>query len=239
MKHIPNAITCLNLFAGCLSILMTLESGNFFGAFLFITLAALFDFFDGFAARILNAKSAIGVQLDSLADIVSFGVAPGFMIFKFLNIAVAGTFIELSFVPWLAFMIPVFSALRLAKFNIDTRQTGSFLGLPVPADALFWAALVPALMPHIGGQGVITGIAVTIFIVIFSLLMISEIPMFSLKFKNYSWKDNKLPYIQIIVTILLTVFMNAAGISISILFYIAMSLVKIKLRNKIKSRKVN
>jgi CDP-diacylglycerol--serine O-phosphatidyltransferase len=234
MKYIPNTITCLNLFSGCLAIIMALKYESYSGAFFFIALALVFDFLDGFTARLLNAKSAIGVQLDSLADTVSFGVAPGVIIYTFLNnpeLATYNGFRDIyPVLPWFAFLIPIFSALRLAKFNIDTRQTKSFLGLPVPADALFWSALILSLhtFPASGFLTVII-VIIPILITIFCWMMISEIPMFSLKFKNYTWRDNKLPYIQIFATIGLIVGcylagLNSVGVSLSIVFYILLSL---------------
>jgi len=224
MKYVPNIITCLNLFSGCLSCILALEYRNYFGAFLFVCLAAIFDFLDGFAARMLKAYSPIGAQLDSLADVISFGLTPGFVVFLFLNSASSGTPFETSLIPYFAFLIPIFSALRLAKFNIDTRQTSSFLGLPVPANALFWVALIPALFPFLEGNEMLcTGIILGL-IVIFCLLMVSELPMFSLKFKNYSWKDNQFAYILIITSIVLTGFFRLFGVSLSIIFYILLSL---------------
>jgi CDP-diacylglycerol--serine O-phosphatidyltransferase len=135
-KHIPNFITTLNLFSGCVAVYLAFE-GNYQGAFVAILLSAVFDFFDGFAARLLKAYSPMGKELDSLADVVSFGVAPGAMVFSLL--ATAGMN---EWLPFIGFLIPVFSGLRLAKFNIDDRQTSSFIGLPVPANAIFWAGLI-------------------------------------------------------------------------------------------------
>src|ERR1035437_3641113 len=142
-KHIPNFITCLNLFSGCVGVYLAFQ-GNFQGAFIAIIVSAVFDFFDGFAARLLKAYSPMGKELDSLADMVSFGLAPGAIVFSLLS----ETGIN-EWLPYLAFIIPVFSGLRLAKFNIDASQTTSFIGLPVPANAIFWAGLVysfPALL---------------------------------------------------------------------------------------------
>ena len=226
MKNVPNIITCLNLFAGCLSCIMTLEYHNYFGAFLFIILAAIFDFLDGFSARLLKAFSPIGGQLDSLADLVSFGLAPGFMVFSFLNTVSIGTFFETSYLPYSAFLIPVFSALRLAKFNIDTRQKDSFLGLPVPANALFWASLVPAMNPLVKGYEIIFCFVVLGLILTFCLLMISEIPMFSLKFKSYSLEKNQWAYHLIGIAVVLTILLHFLGISLTIVSYILLSVIK-------------
>jgi CDP-diacylglycerol--serine O-phosphatidyltransferase len=225
MKHIPNIVTCLNLFAGCLSCVMTLKYGNYVGAFLFITLAALFDFLDGFTARMLKAYSPIGAQLDSLADLVSFGVAPGFVVFSFLTTATEN-FSYGNSIPYLAFLIPVFSAIRLAKFNIDTRQTSSFLGLPVPADALFWSALIPAIFPHLENNEILFSGIIVVCIIVFCLLMVSELPMFSLKFKHYNWPGNQWAYSLIILTLFLTSLFQFFGICLSIVCYILLSLTK-------------
>jgi CDP-diacylglycerol--serine O-phosphatidyltransferase len=205
---------------------MTLEYHNYFGAFLFIILAAVFDFLDGFFARMLKAFSPIGGQLDSLADVVSFGLAPGFMIFSFLGAASKGTFFEAGFLPYLAFLIPVFSALRLAKFNIDTRQSDSFLGLPVPANALFWSALIPAAIPFINGYEIVICCIFSGLILVFCILMTSEIPMFSLKFKNFSWEHNQWAYLIIGIAVALTVLFGLSGISLTIVCYILLSVIK-------------
>jgi len=224
MKNIPNFITCLNLYAGCLSCIMSLVYGNYTGAFIFIMMAACFDFLDGFVARLLKAYSSLGAQLDSLADVVSFGMAPGFMIYSFL----AKSTTDVSFaanVPFLAFLIPVFAALRLAKFNVDKRQTSSFLGLPVPANGLFWGALIPSL-PLADANHTVFTVFVVILIVVFCLLMISELPMFSLKFTHYQWSGNQYPYIMILITIVLTGIFHLLGICLAIVCYLFLSLIK-------------
>ena len=240
-KGIPNMITCLNLFSGSLACVLATEE-NYTGAFIFIVFAAIFDFLDGFAARLLRAFSPIGKDLDSLADVVSFGLAPGLLIFSFLQKLEITASINIGF-HFIGFLIPIFAALRLAKFNIDTRQTNSFLGLPVPANALFWGALIPTLNnTFLGGDlslkfanyhtpgidGVLGdgwGLIILIigFVIIFGLLMVSELPMFSLKFKSYGWKGNEMQYFLIILTVLLVVFFQLFGISLCILAYILMS----------------
>ena len=188
-KHIPNAITCCNLFSGCVACVMAF-SGKFELAMLFIVLGAVFDFFDGMVARLLGVSSPLGVQMDSLADDITFGLAPATVIFSFMNSvlvypAFLGAFA--SVLPYFAFLIAVFSACRLAKFNIDTRQTTSFIGLPTPANALFWSSLI------VGGKEWLLGYEhawalLIALICLFSYILISEIPMFSMKFKNLSWK---------------------------------------------------
>jgi len=224
MKNLPNIITCLNLYAGCLSCVMSLAYGNYIGAFIFILLAACFDFLDGFVARLIKAYSPLGAQLDSLADVVSFGLAPGFMAYSFLSISSAGVPYAGN-VPFFAFLIPVFAALRLAKFNVDHRQTTSFLGLPVPANGLFWGALIPSI-PLSDSNHVFSTYFVVILIVIFCLLMVSELPMFSLKFNHYKWIGNQYPYILILTTLFLTAFFHLAGICLAVVCYIFLSLIR-------------
>ncbi|MDR1950913.1 MAG: CDP-diacylglycerol--serine O-phosphatidyltransferase, partial [Bacteroidales bacterium] len=142
-KHLPNTITLANLFCGCLSIVATF-SGQIGMAGFLIFLAAIFDFLDGFFAKLLNAQSELGKQLDSLADIVSFGVAPAMIAFRIMHVHYDK--LPFEFFPYIAFVMVLFSALRLAKFTIDTRQTEHFIGMPTPANALFWASLPLVLM---------------------------------------------------------------------------------------------
>ena len=173
-KHVPNFITCLNLFSGALAVYFAFQA-NYELVLILVLLAAVFDFLDGFAARLLKAYSPMGKELDSLADVISFGLAPG---------AVAFSMLQASELPqWLAFagfIIPVFSALRLAKFNIDERQSSSFIGMPTPANAIFWIGLGYSYHENLAQQPYF----VLGFIALMSLLLVSELPMFSLKFKN-------------------------------------------------------
>ncbi len=253
MKSIPNMITCLNLFSGALACVLAIEQ-NYTGAFIFIIFAAIFDFLDGFAARLLKAFSPIGKELDSLADVVSFGLAPGLLIFSFLEKIESSASINVS-IHFLGLLIPIFAALRLGKFNIDTRQTNSFLGLPVPANALFWSALIPTLnnkflggdlnftikndqISDMGGAVFTNGWGLSIFIIcfviVFCLLMVSELPMFSLKFKSYGWKGNQMQYILIVLTIFLVIFFQLFGVSLCILAYILMSAINNMQKKNIK-----
>ena len=221
-RHIPNAVTCLNLFSGCVASVMAFE-GRYELAFLFIVLSAVFDFFDGMLARLLKAYSNIGKDLDSLADDVSFGLAPSLIVFSLLReMSLPSQGIN-ALIPYLAFLISVFSALRLAKFNNDTRQTTSFIGLPVPANALFWASLVSGYQ-DILTNGSIHPLVVVIVVCLFSWLLVSEIPMFSLKFKNLSWKDNKVSFSFLIICIVLLAFLQVRGMAICIVWYILLSL---------------
>ena len=183
-KNIPNTVTCLNLFSGCIACVMAFEA-RYELALLFIILSSVFDFFDGMLARALNAHSIIGKDLDSLADDVSFGFAPSaivFSLFKEMYYPASMEFIA-PYLPYAAFLISVFSALRLAKFNNDTRQTTSFIGLPVPANALFWASLVA------GAHDILISESchpVYLFIVVclFSWLLVAEIPMNDIAFQR-------------------------------------------------------
>ena len=224
MKNLPNIVTCLNLYAGCMSCVMSLTFDNYTGAFIFILLAACFDFLDGFIARLMKAHSSLGAQLDSLADVVSFGLAPGFIVYSFLVNSSDGVPFGVN-IPFIAFLIPIFAALRLAKFNVDSRQTSSFLGLPVPANGLFWGTLIPSI-PLTESNHVLCTFFVVTLIVVFCTLMVSELPMFSLKFTHYKWVGNQYPYIMILVTLLLTAFFQLVGICLAIVCYIFLSLIK-------------
>ena len=224
-RHIPNTITCLNLFSGCIASVMAFEA-RYELAFLFIIIGAVFDFFDGMTARLLKAYSPIGKELDSLADDITFGIAPALIVFSFLKepSMIYPDFLQgvREYVPYFAFLLAVFSGLRLAKFNVDERQTSSFIGMPTPANALFWGALI------MGGREFLllhcNVIYLLVAIVIFSLLLISEIPMFSLKFKNLSWKDNKVSFIFLLVSAPLLVFLGISGFAAVIAWYIILSL---------------
>lgn len=230
-RYIPNTVTCLNLFSGCIACLMAFEA-KYELAFGFIILSAVFDFLDGMLARLLKAYSKIGKELDSLADDISFGFAPALLVFTFFREVHYPAFLSgiVDIIPYSAFLIAVFSALRLAKFNTDERQTSSFIGLPVPANALFWGALI------VGGHDLLlsdsfNAVYLFVLVVIFSLLLVSEIPMFSLKFKNLSWKDNKISFIFLLVSIPLLLLLQVGGFAAVIVWYIVLSLLT-KKRNK-------
>lgn len=220
-RHIPNALTCMNLFSGCIACVMAFHA-NFEMAMLFIVIGAVFDFFDGLAARLLHAYSNIGKDLDSLADDVSFGVAPALIVFSLFKQIDYPNYLSFlaNWLPYAAFLIAVFSALRLAKFNNDTRQTTSFIGLPVPANALFWASLVAGCKPIASYHPLLT----LALVCLFSWLLVSEIPMFSLKFKNLSWKDNKIAFIFVIISAILLITLKIAGFAAVIVWYILLSI---------------
>jgi CDP-diacylglycerol---serine O-phosphatidyltransferase len=230
-KHIPNFITTLNLFSGCTGIIIALTYRIDYAAY-FIALAALFDFFDGLAARLLHVKSDIGKELDSLADVVSFGVLPGIIFYQLMaaspNIPVAGSYI--SIFALIALIIPVLSAVRLAKFNLDTRQTTSFIGLPVPANALFLGAF-PLIKMQAGFSDSFRGLLFTdnyyilaVIAIGMSLLLVSEIPLFSLKFRNLKFADNKPQFILVLFAVISFIFITFTAIPLIILSYILLSL---------------
>jgi len=217
-KYIPNFITCLNLFCGCVSIVFTFSDRLDFAAY-FILFAAIFDFLDGTFARLLKAYSEIGKQLDSLADMVSFGVAPASIMYKLL--LSTATFQLGWIVAFSAYIIAIFSALRLAKFNIDARQSESFIGLPTPANAIFICSLTLSNTLALTGNIFLLS-AVTL---VFSYLLVAELPLFSFKFKSFDWKNNKIRYIFVVISMFLLLFLNWNGLAIAILIYITTSLI--------------
>lgn len=212
-KNIPNIITCCNLVSGCIAIMCAFY-GNVDYAFLFIILGAIFDFFDGMTARLLGVSSNIGKELDSLADVVTFGVAPSAIVFWLLCVAEYPEVIEPSrdFVPVLAFVIAAFSALRLAKFNLDTRQTTSFIGLPTPANALFWGALIAGYNNELLDSQFTMPLTI-IGIGLCSWLLVSEVPMFALKFKHWGFKGNEIKYIFVALAAILIMVGIISGIT--------------------------
>ena len=234
-KQIPNLITLANLLCGVLASFFAVK-GNLQLAALLICGGIFFDFFDGLAARLLGVASPLGKELDSLADVVTSGVAPGFILLAILWENPLG-----HWVACVALLMPLFAAYRLAKFNLDTRQSHSFLGLPVPANALIWAGLAPyltAFYPNFNLTGTIICIVITLST---DILMVSELPMFSLKFnfKDMSWKSNSIQYVFIlgcIFVILLSAPDWSHGlpwgvISILILWYIILSIITCKRHN--------
>lgn len=193
-------------------------------AMLFIVLGAVFDFFDGMSARLLNVSSPIGKELDSLADNITFGLAPSAVVFSlFMEIDIPEFMSGVSdLLPYSAFIISVFSALRLAKFNLDERQTTSFIGMPTPANALFWSSLAICIS-EVEYLQWFNALYLLLLVFVMSFLLVSELPMFSLKFKELSWKTNKIKYIFLIVSITLLVLYGVNGLSAVILWYILLS----------------
>ena len=223
-KHIPNTITCLNLISGCIATYYAFQA-DYSMALLFIVIGAVFDFFDGMSARLLHVSSPIGKELDSLADCITFGFAPSAIVFSFLNSqSLIG---NCQLVPYLAFIMAAFSALRLAKFNLDERQALGFIGLPTPANALFWGSLVwsfdfqrwfePYLIPDFWFYIVLMLIPVS------SFLLVSEIPMFALKFKTWGWKSNEVKYIFLLTCIPLLLLLGISGLAAIIAWYVILS----------------
>lgn len=220
-RHLPNAITCANLFSGCIGIVFAFK-GNLETAAYFVILSGIFDFFDGMVARLLNVKSAIGKDLDSLADMVSFGFLPGVLMFQLLKLSDYSS----AYLPYLGFLITIFSALRLAKFNNDVRQTEDFIGLNTPMNTLFICSLpyIAADYPQIVYSSILLiGItAVTCF------LLVSEIRIFSLKFSNLSWAKNRIKFIFLILSVILIAFLKFAAIPFVLVLYIALSFLHFK-----------
>lgn len=219
-KHIPNALTCFNLISGCVGVVAAFE-GNFILVPYMVWLAAIFDFFDGFAARMLKVSSPIGKELDSLADMVTFGFLPAALIFQMLrqeNLA--------PWVPYLAFLIAVFSALRLAKFNVDTRQSTSFIGLPTPANALFLSSFpIILLYSDLPLDFIQTPWFLLSCTFIFSYLLVAELPLFALKFDSFRWANNKIKYIFLLTSVLLIILLKFVAIPLIIILYIILSLI--------------
>lgn len=236
---IPNGITCLNLLCGCAAtccafraayagdVASTVATSVDFACF-FIIAGAVFDFFDGMTARLLHSSSPIGKELDSLADIVTFGIAPAALCFFLMG---SNGFAGIShpaatrLLPLTAFLMAAFSALRLAKFNIDERQTTSFIGMPTPANALFWIGLAYAdRIPAIAGY--INGWALLIIMAACSVLLVCEIPMFSfkVKFDHLGWRANALPYGFAVACLILFALFGRAGFALAILLYVLLSI---------------
>jgi len=218
-KHIPNTITCLNLISGCIATYFAFQS-DFSMALLFIVIGAVFDFFDGMTARLLHVSSPIGKELDSLADDITFGFAPSAIVFAFL-LPLAPRFSPL--IPFLAFIMAAFSALRLAKFNLDERQALGFIGLPTPANALFWGSLIVGLESYPYFEGMEWAILVGTFISCW--LLVAEIPMFALKFKTWGWKGNEIKYIFLLTCIPLLLLLGVSGLAAVIAWYVILSVI--------------
>lgn len=234
-KHIPNLITGLNAASGAMAVFMALY-GQIVWATCFILAGMVFDFFDGLAARLLHVKSALGKELDSLADVITFGVASGLLAHLLIRDALlpegAGNLAWLTtcekIILFSPLLIPVFSAFRLAKFNLDTRQSVSFIGLPVPAHALFWVGLVFArIKTPVLYQAFFGNVWVLVLCVLgLSLLLISELPMFSLKISGFGWTANKTVYIYFLTLLVLAVGWGWAVLPFVIPFYILYCAVK-------------
>lgn len=214
-KHIPNTITCCNLFSGCIGVLFALK-GDFHAAFYCVLASGIFDFFDGMVARLLHVKSVIGKELDSLADMISFGFLPGAVLYKLLQ---AST--DNPYLPYLAFLVTVFSALRLAKFNIDERQSSEFIGLNTPMNTFFIMSLpyIAERYPEYLYQPVL----LLAIVVIVSLLLVSEIRLFSMKLSELSWKTNRYRYLFLLLSMISLVLFQFLGLPLVLLLYFVLS----------------
>lgn len=228
-RNTPNAITCGNLLCGCLAVVKVFD-GNLIWAAYLVGIAAVLDFFDGFVARLLKVSSPIGKDLDSLADMVTFGVVPGFVMFKLLLIS--SLFMTSNpiwnYIPYLGLIIPIFSCIRLAKFNNDTRQTESFIGVNTPANSI----LICSLPLIIGGNYqspsavfILNPFLLITLTVVMSALLVSEIPIFSFKFKSFGWKGNEIRFTFLLLSLLLLITLHFVGIPLIIVLYILMSVV--------------
>lgn len=224
--NIPNAITCLNMLCGALACIMAFKNEEILAglagyqwAFIFIGASAVFDFLDGAMARLLHVYSLIGKELDSLSDLISFGLAPALLMFN-----TVGSYSPGSFWAYVALVIVIIGGIRLAKFNVDDRQTTSFIGLPIPANALFWIGTVSWIHAYTYPGD----IALAVLMVLFSSLMVCALPMFSLKFTSFGWKGNYKRYLLLFAALLFVIFQGVTGLAWTVLLYIIMSAVSRK-----------
>lgn len=231
VRNIPNSITCCNLISGCIATYNAFL-GDIRMALLWIIVGAVFDFFDGMSARLLKVSSPIGKELDSLADDITFGFAPSAIIFYELSIMEYPSELLMlkPYLPYFAFVMAAYSALRLAKFNLDERQSLGFIGLPTPANALFWGAL------FVGAQNFMESTAYMLPVVLLMIcvscwLLIAEVPMFALKFKQWGWKGNEVKYIFLISCLPLLMIFGITAFSVIIAWYVVLSVV-VNLLNK-------
>jgi CDP-diacylglycerol---serine O-phosphatidyltransferase len=226
MKQIPNALTLLNVFCGSCA-LVSILNGRYTEGVAFLVVSLIADFLDGFAARLLNVPSEMGKELDSLADMVSFGVIPAAILYKLLTTATVFSFMQQSYYPLLAFVITAFSCYRLAKFNLDTRQSTDFIGLNTPTNTLFFVGLLFIKINHLDGLEDLTSNATFLYalIPISSFLLISEIPMFSLKIKGFQWSGNEARFIFAALALVLLVLMREAAIALLVVLYVLINLV--------------
>jgi CDP-diacylglycerol--serine O-phosphatidyltransferase len=242
-KHIPNAITLLNLLAGLLALIHAFN-GNYNEAFSLVCLGIFFDYWDGFFARIWKVQSPIGLQLDSLADMVTSGVVPGLVMYKMLGdiqenqerYNLTEDTYYMGVVPYLGFLITLASCYRLAKFNVDTRQTDSFIGLPTPANALLIMS-IPMIQFHSDYEGLLDVLSNPYVLlgitVLSSYLLNAEIPLFSLKVKSFSWEKYKLQVVFLILSVILIALLEFIAIPIIILLYVILSVVNNTMLKKV------
>jgi CDP-diacylglycerol--serine O-phosphatidyltransferase len=239
-KHIPNTITLANLACGCLALIRSFE-GNLIWAAYLVGIALLCDFLDGFLARLLKVSSPIGKDLDSLADMVTFGLVPGVVLYHSIYFSLyaddSGAFSQYRmdpnpssfYLPYFALVVVIFSAIRLAKFNNDIRQNESFIGLPTPANAMVICS-IPLILQWHGNKGQLSlWLTNPFFLIILgfvlSILLVSNIPLFALKFKNFTWKDNQVKYVFLLLALSLFVFLKIVAIPLIVILYIFLSIV--------------
>lgn len=232
-KHIPNLLTLGNLLSGTVATILAVE-GDFVSAGLFVVLGIFFDFFDGFVARLLNVSGELGKQLDSLADMVTSGVVPGIIMYQLLKNGIenvgdfSNDFEIINYIPYLGLILTLAACYRLAKFNIDTRQSESFIGLPTPAMSLFVISL--PLILEFSNYSFISGLIQNNYFLlgvtlILSYLMNAEIPLFSLKFKDFSFKNNAVKYLFLIASIVLIITLKYISIPLIIVIYVLLSVI--------------
>jgi CDP-diacylglycerol--serine O-phosphatidyltransferase len=227
-KHLPNTITCCNLFSGCVGIVFAFQGELIYAAYA-IFLAAIFDFFDGLASRVLQSFSGIGKDLDSLADMISFGFLPAAIVFELFLKSPQINKVSM-FLNFTAFLLAVFSMLRLAKFNVDTRQTENFIGLPTPANAILIAS-IPFILeqyPRLSSY-ILNPYNLILFIAIMCTLLVAELPLMSLKFKNRDFQENIYRYLLLLFAAILILFFKFAAVPVIIIFYITLSIIQFKI----------
>ncbi|MGI6243612.1 MAG: CDP-alcohol phosphatidyltransferase family protein [Prevotella sp.] len=233
-KHIPNTITCCNLISGCIATYYAFVHDPWM-ALAFVIIGAVFDFFDGMAARLLHVSSPIGKELDSLADDITFGMAPSTIIFSELTVMdYPGVLLPVAdYVPFVAYVMAAFSALRLAKFNLDERQSLGFIGLPTPANALFWGSLIVGAHGFFEASPALT-LLLILMMFVSCYLLVAEIPMFALKFKQWGWKGNEVKYIFLLSCIPLLIIFKITAFAIIIAWYVVLS-IAVNLYNRQRS----
>ncbi|MBL7817338.1 MAG: CDP-diacylglycerol--serine O-phosphatidyltransferase [Saprospiraceae bacterium] len=226
VKHIPNALTLLNVFCGSCA-LVSIQNGRYTEGYSFLLVSLIADFFDGFAARLLNVKSDMGKELDSLADMVSFGVVPGLILYKLIKTSSLAAQLGDSYWPLAAFIVTAFSCYRLAKFNLDTRQTTDFIGLATPANTLFFIGLLLIKQQNLEGFDALISNTTFLYALIplSSYLLVSEIPMFSFKFKGFGWAGNEIRFIFAAIAGVLLFWLHESAVALLVVVYILLNIV--------------